>query len=407
MKKSSILILFICICFHAGVSQNSWQIVNTPVNDNFTSVFFIDNSKGWIVSQTGTILSTSDGGMVWTTASFPEYHFQAVHFSNTDHGCVVGYEQIAADSSVILLTNDGGITWQEIDHYKVHRFNDVFLLGQKAWAVGCRDDLNLNCCYYSNDGGLTWDLQSSILVSGAELFGISFRDENLGSTCGSDGAFFITNSGGTSGWAAGISMPILNLNDIFNFGLLNGCIVGDEGTVLYTINNWYQHIDQTSNTDENLNGVSGDPITNKLWAVGDNGTIIYSPNYILGWAMQDSPTTENLNDVYIINENEGWAVGNNGTVLHMHPGVSICESASVFEISVYPNPAGDQIVILPGTSIIIDQVNIISIAGAHIKSRKNPGQNIITIDIRDISSGIYLVQTISHKGIYVEKVYIK
>ena len=94
-------------------------------------------------------------------------------------------------------------------------------------------------------------------------FGVSFRDEFKGTACGTDGSFFITNNGGTS-WAMGISMPVLNLNDIYNFGLLTGCLVGDEGTALFTTNNWNQYIDQNTGTDENLNAVTG-PVESQLF----------------------------------------------------------------------------------------------------------------------------------------------
>ncbi len=222
--KKLIFLLFLFFCsFHISFSQSTWQLVNPPVNADFVSVCFTDESHGWIVSETGTIVWTTDAGMTMSTISFPEYHFKSVHFSDSNHGCIVGWQELPTDSSLILITSNGGDDWSLGNHEKVNHLNDVFFINNdKGWAVGSRDSYNLNCCLHTLDGGNNWTIQESILVAGAELFGVHFRDENIGQTCGTDGAFFLTNNGGGTGWALGISMPLINLNDIFNFGLSSG-----------------------------------------------------------------------------------------------------------------------------------------------------------------------------------------
>ncbi len=105
--------------------------------------------------------------------------------------------------------------------------------------------MDLNCCLFTDDGGYTWNLQSSIAMVGAKLFGVNFRDENLGSICGARWSLFFNKMVAPQAGPWAYRCLYVNLNDIFNFGLLTGCIVGDQGTVLYTVNNWYQYIEQT------------------------------------------------------------------------------------------------------------------------------------------------------------------
>ena len=407
MKKYLFSLALSVFLIYSLFSQCTWQPVISPVSEDFVSLCITDAAHVWIVSSTGTIIHTSDGGITWQTYSFPDYYFQSIHFSDNDQGCIVGWQEMPSDSSLILKTSDGGDNWSMANHVKINRLNDVyFVTNAVGWAVGSKGEWDLNCCLYTNDGGENWGIQSSISVVGAKLYGVHFRDENIGSTCGADGAFFLTNNGGTSGWALGISMPILNLNAIFNFGTLYGCIVGDEGTVLYTINNWYQYIEQTSNTDENLNGVSGDPTTNKLWAVGDNGIIIYSSNYLLGWTIQNSGVSENLNDVCMLSDTEGWAVGDNGTILHFTQATSISH-INDSQIQVYPNPANDWLHIIFAEGNTFQQMQIVNAGGQLIYKENMVNSKDILLDVSAYPTGIYFLKIINEAKLVVKKILIE
>lgn len=407
MKKLLLSFVAAILTFYISQAQSSWQIVNSPIAEDFVSVCFIDELHGWIISETGTIVSTNDAGITWETNSFPDVHFQSIYFSDNNHGCIVGWQEMPADSSLIMITNDGGSNWTMVDHIRVNRLNDVFFINNNiGWAVGSYDEWNLNCCLYTSDGGQNWDKQSSISVVGAELYGVSFRDENLGQVCGADGAFFITNNGGTQSWAMGISMPILNLNDIYNWGALTGCIVGNEGTALYTINNWYQYIETVTNTTEDLNSVSGDPASNNLWAVGDYGTIIHSPNYLLGWTSQSSGVTENLNDIIMLSQTTGWAVGNNGTILHFSPTTSISHPDE-FKIEVYPNPVDKLLYIHMDSPLTYNLIQIINSNGTLVAQKKIENCLESTVDVSNLATGIYQLRMIGDSETIIKKVLIR
>ncbi len=410
MKNLLLATVIVLLTINVSFPQSSWQIVSPPVNENFISICYIDTDHGWIISETGTIISTSDAGITWETISYPDVNFESVHFSDNDHGCIVGWQETPADSSLIMLTNDGGNTWSMVDHVKVNRLNDVFFINNNiGWSVGSYtyEDWILNCCLYTSDGGQTWGQQSSITVVDAELYGVHFRDDNIGQVCGYDGAFFITSDGGNS-WAMNIAtpLPLLNLNAIFNWGELTGCMVGESGIALYTINNWYQYVETVTNTTKNLNGVSGDPATNKLWAVGENGTIIYTSYYVLGWIEQTSGVTEHLNDVQMLSESNGWAVGDNGTILHYSPATSISRIGKC-KIEIFPNPVDNLLYIHIDSPVTFDLIQIINLNGKLMCQKRIENSCEPTIDVSNLVPGIYHLRIIGDSETIIEKVLIK
>lgn len=408
MKKLGFVIVFAMFCNSISFSQSTWQIVDPPVSEDFVSVCFTDEAHGWLISQEGALIKTMDGGITWTPFfAFPGIFINSIYFSDDNHGCIVGWLEIPSDSSFIAITNNGGDDWMVVEHQRINRLNDVFFANNDiGWAVGGVDEWNMNCCLGTTDGGQTWLIQESILVAGAELFGVHFRDENTGQSCGADGAFLLTNNGGFISWALGISMPLINLNAIYNFGTQGGCIVGDDGTVLYTINNWYQYIEQNSNTIENLNGVSGNASTNEVWAVGDNGTIIYTSNYLLGWITQISGVTENLNDICILSSTEGWTVGDNGTILQFTEPSSI-DNKFIQNINVFPNPVGDLLFVMSDNQEFIQEIQFYSSTGRLVYQKNANDQAVIEIDVSNMAAGVYLLKVMCETNTITEKILVK
>jgi photosystem II stability/assembly factor-like uncharacterized protein len=80
-----------------------WSKVMTLGNDDLRDVSFVDESRGWAVGASGTILHTADGGQSWSYQPTPvTEELRAVCFTAPDEGWAVG----AAGS--ILVTVSGG-----------------------------------------------------------------------------------------------------------------------------------------------------------------------------------------------------------------------------------------------------------------------------------------------------------
>lgn len=112
----------------------SWSQATVPVSSDLTAVSFPTERDGWAVGHDGVVLATHDAGATWSKqldgrglgalllAAYPDgtpLHADAqrfadegpdkpfldVHFSDAQHGFVVG------PFNLLLATDDGGATW--------------------------------------------------------------------------------------------------------------------------------------------------------------------------------------------------------------------------------------------------------------------------------------------------------
>lgn len=101
-----------------------------------------------------------------------------------------------------------------------------------------------------------------------------------------------------------------NLNSICILSENSGWIVGDNGTILYKIDEKW--IEYPKITDADLYAVV---FNNKSdgWVVGQNGTILHYNGR--KWEKVESPTEETLYSISFVNPAQGLAVGNRNTIL--------------------------------------------------------------------------------------------
>ena len=396
-----ILLFSSFICY----SQVGWEIVTSPVTEDFVSVCFADEQQGWILSDQGSLLTTTDGGQTWLTSSLSDGTYTGLCFSDADHGFAVGYN----DSSFILKTDDGGATWELVDHPKALRLNDVYFNDvDVGWAVGIYD--NKNYQLHTVDGGQNWEPQSSISVLEAELFSVHFRDSQSGNTCGADGIFFSTNNGGDN-WALDVSIPSLGeeLFCVYNWDMFNGCAVGTSGTALVTTNKWGSYTETNTNTEEALMAVTKSPSSNKLLAVGTNGTILYTQNYLLGWGTQTSGTSEELTDILMISDDLGWAVGKNGTILYYGTGLGMREIKSPYSLAVFPNPTTGPLHCIIRTQIQGNvKFSVSDLRGREIalvsENQLPAGTTSCQLELSFLPDGIYFLRLQTSTGIITQKI---
>jgi photosystem II stability/assembly factor-like uncharacterized protein len=112
--------------------------------------WFLDARHGWLASDlAGTIWSTNDGGMTWSTSwRDTKTGVYAVRFLDADRGWAVGIRYPDYDSlpkgeapgdaqGLILATTDGGATWRETLVPQVPGIFDLAILdGGQLVAVG-------------------------------------------------------------------------------------------------------------------------------------------------------------------------------------------------------------------------------------------------------------------------------
>jgi len=141
------------------------------------SFYFADANNGWFGTNQGRVFRTSDGGNTWTpTAPAPQdVWLPGIAFSSATTGVAAGYVTVTRNGQnsiaapALYRTTDGGSSWSAVSVPGAVAFfgagaapnaNQLWVSG--VGAVG-RDTLGL--IYTSKDGGRTWRVQNSEILS--------------------------------------------------------------------------------------------------------------------------------------------------------------------------------------------------------------------------------------------------
>jgi hypothetical protein len=180
----------------------TWQTRTVPGLDTaeLRDIEAVSAEVAWVMSVgRGTesrIYKTRDGGETWTlqfTSEYPEAFFSAMAFRDERRGIAVagGLER----QFVVTVTEDGGESWNRVEPGNVPAAMDgegfwaatgtnVALVGDThVWLATSRSRV-----LRSADGGITWQVADSPVVSGAN-FGarsIAFRDARNAIAVGGD-----------------------------------------------------------------------------------------------------------------------------------------------------------------------------------------------------------------------------
>ena len=115
--------------YHTLDGGNTWN-VQYPINKLMPTIYFTDNTNGWITSHPdSTLLRTADGGKTWQKIRFDGSLFDVRFLTQ-----MLGY--VATDRK-IYQTTDGGLTWKEKVKIGEGHFVELFFLdATKGWVVG-------------------------------------------------------------------------------------------------------------------------------------------------------------------------------------------------------------------------------------------------------------------------------
>jgi hypothetical protein len=239
-----------------GLYNNLNKIVTS--NYIFNS-FTTNNNVGYIVCNSGVILSTNDS---WITNTITTLNFTK---SNNIKAItkIINNVVWAITSYNILQYNNN---WIIYDISNVNEFNDITMIDiSNISIVG-----NNGSLYQSYDGGVTWNL-------------------NYVST--------------------------FKLNSIFMLDYYNGLIVGNKCTIIRTNDNVNWVVNRSISGSFNLYSIYAYDVNNII-TVGDNGIILKSSNRGVVWNVNTSDTVNKLSKVIMFDNNNIQIVGDQGTLLN-------------------------------------------------------------------------------------------
>lgn len=277
LRNSFVLLVLLC---GFQTAKADWVRQNTNSFAWFHDVFFVNQSKGWIVGGDGVMLSTNDAGQTWVqTPKFTSDAFMQVYFTSEMTGWMLCerniYARGANASSYLRKTTDGGLTWERIEFQAGGRERVTKLL-------------------FNKNGG--------------------------GTAFGEGGIFYKLQEDGTTWKKSQTSIHFLLLDGAFSDGPI-GAIAGTGGTIIFTADHGltWEKASLLGDSDTRFNAVSfaGDKA---IVAVGTKGRIFRSNSGGRLWRQIESITTVNLNDVYFADQLNGWAVGDNGIIVRTRDG---------------------------------------------------------------------------------------
>ena len=290
-------------------SETEWFPIYNKKIYNYTDQYFISPDTGFVITDGGYILKTTNGAYTWDSIAYFGVPLYSLKFLNPQVAFALG-------SSSLYKTINGGLSWIQLPISTPASLKSVDFINQNVGFVcGGINDINGSSATILKtiDGGLNWDLKH--LTSGYELREIYFVNDTIGFAIGSNGAILRTNNGGEL-WTSISNSNNAYLNSIYFSNLNDGYIVGS-GVALKTTNgglNWsscqgpfnYSYLSSVLFTDS---------LTGYILGTGTNSVVVFKTSDAgLNW------TTHTVNGVSYIpttlsfpTKNTGYLVGNYGT----------------------------------------------------------------------------------------------
>jgi photosystem II stability/assembly factor-like uncharacterized protein len=195
MKKLiflELILLFLATTFQSD-NPPGWYQQTLPVNEQINDIFFLDSLNGWMVTPTGYILRTSNGGDNWDIQIDSAGNLFTVQFLDVETGYVSG----RGNHGIIYKTTNGGSNWNLIfDFNPVGIINDLSFVNKDTGWV-CSDDSFDGGIFKTTNGGISWIRQINYGAYNPDR--IFFINIDTGWTSnGSGGKLYRTINGGVN-----------------------------------------------------------------------------------------------------------------------------------------------------------------------------------------------------------------
>lgn len=303
---------------HTTDGGNNWTDQTSNTFNSLSDIRFLNNQTGWACGGAGTILKTTNGGTTWSVqpSGTGSTSFRSIAISDASTVYAAG------DNAALYKTGNGGSSWTRIypfqynmDFYSIRTFNNKLLFAlappESSFGTG---KLGI-----SEDGGLTWNLNTRMLTTG----NTEFRDVIMQSPqnwwaigYANDTGYVLKTTNAGQNWS----------KKTFGRGLYAGAFFNSQiGWVAGSGNHIYKTTDGGNTwTSQDPGNVSADyydiQVLNDqtLWLAGynddDEGVVIKSTDGGQTWIHTNGISGNAINAIHFIDDQKGWAVGNENIV---------------------------------------------------------------------------------------------
>lgn len=411
MKKIKLTLgLALMLSVHTAQSQ-SWFTIASGTNKNLNTIHFPTSSVGYIGGDDSLLLKTTDGGLTWNPITMSGINFLSwnsdilnLQFLTDD----IGYLTLGP-YAVSYKTIDGGLNWtanafvgNNCFNHGMYFFdqNNGFIGGSGCFQGELIERLTNGAWSSSTMNSSTWNAQNMIVD-------IDFYNTQLGLAASSGGNVFRTTNGGQSWDSIFVNSnmipltSVLMINDTLAYAGYKSLSVGF-GLYISTDGGltWAEDINsatffypdflalhQTTGGEIFVGGVS---------AGSQTGLIFRSPGNIVSWNYD--VVDQAINDISSYNDSTVFAVGDSGYIVvnKILTGLNpFDESISFVPLILSPNPAQQFFNISMPENVNANEVSIrvFSVLGEMVLLERN----VNAIDIRNLSSGVYIVEVLGDR----------
>lgn len=295
-------ILLIAISFFiSAIADAQWTQLNTGVQVQLKSVYFVNSNTGWSCGL-NTVIKTTNAGLSWQSTTLPGFH-RSIVFKDDLTGYVCG------DNGRVHKTTDAGNTWHSLNTGITVTLNQVRIAEDGSVVIPGNSSTILR----STDGGNSW---SNILNIPAivDFFAVKLLKSNSFIISGNESTILRTSNSGATWESISIGMP----NPLFAVDFswqTTGWVTGCCGMFMKTTNagiSWttddYLTPGYTLYSMQFFGQSNG-------WLAGEAGYILRTTNAGISWDSLNSGTQLDLYSLHFIDDNTGFVSGYNGTIL--------------------------------------------------------------------------------------------
>ncbi len=199
LKYISIIIICLivsCSDPFSPLKSGKWHLQSDQEDAQiYNSIFFVDDSYGWIGGSGGMIKKSTDGGITWTPQNInSESSIWDIYFLDRKIGWASG------SNNTIIKTIDGGANWFNCSIADSRAKTYLYIKFVNPSIGWCNS--NYGEVYRTTDGGSSWQLKKKLKEMGAFL---SVIDGNTAYLL--QGALYKTYDGGRHWDSVDIQIP--------------------------------------------------------------------------------------------------------------------------------------------------------------------------------------------------------
>ncbi|MBK6952343.1 MAG: gliding motility-associated C-terminal domain-containing protein [Crocinitomicaceae bacterium] len=344
-------------------------------------VDFVDGNNGFTLMYPDKILSTTNGGALWSPQVITGTSLNSLSFVSPLVGWVLDYNY-----GSVYKTENGGLTWvmQYTNPFTGPSYDIHFVDESYGWVQ--RNDRTL----FTTDGGVTWDSVPSP-GGGSSVFKIQFFNATDGYCLNTNNTLYKSSDGGHTWIPKTIWSGPGYMNSFFALDENMIWAIGDNGLIRHSQNGGDTWITQNSGISTSLKGVVFYDSFNGIIA-GIGGTILSTSDGGTTWITNISGAGTDLYSLEMVSAGEAWVTGSSGVILNSYANTDLQTEAYVGEDSVCSGDLTSIIVVAKnhGTSPITAATFSLSDLSGNLfdfnwTGNMQPGQTE-TIDIGYISS---------------------